>query len=129
MPAMTDTSRRTALVALGGGALALALGGCTAAATGDPNANTVKAADVPVGGGKIVGKWVVTQPEAGSFAAFSYLCTHQNLPVQQVSDRGIICGRHGSMFSLTDGSVLLGPATTGLAKATVTVDGDTLRLS
>lgn len=128
---MADTtSRRTALVTLGGGALALALGGCaTATESGDPNANTIPVAEVPVGGGTIVGKFVVTQPSAGTFVAFSYLCPHQSFPVQGVTTRGIVCGRHGSMFSLADGSVLLGPATTGLATATVRVDGDTLRLS
>ncbi len=94
-----------------------------------PGATTVKAADVPVGAGLIVGQFVVTQPKAGTYEAFSYICTHQNLPVQQVTDAAIVCGRHGSTYSLADGTVLTGPATKALTKATVKVDGDTLTIS
>jgi len=79
-----------------------------------------------VGGGKIVGSYVVTQPTEGTFEAFSYLCTHQSLPVQEVTDAAIVCGRHGSTYSLADGSVLTGPATKALTKATATVSGETV---
>lgn len=138
------TSRRTALISVGGTTLAVCLAGCSPAAgssgtagstpggsTGGGTAagTTVAVGDVPVGGGRIVDAFVVTQPKAGTFEAFSYLCTHQGLPVQEVSDAAIICGRHGSTFSLADGSVLTGPATTALAKATVAVSGDTLTIS
>ena len=83
----------------------------------------------PVGSGTIVGQFVVTQPKAGTYEAFGYLCTHQNLPVQQVTDAAIVCGRHGSTYSLADGTVLTGPAQKALTKATVKVDGDTLTIS
>lgn len=132
-------SRRAALVSFGGTTLAVCLAGCaggspatsvaTSAPAGQGGATTVAASEIPVGGGKIVGQYVVTQPTAGTFEAFSALCTHQNLPVQQVSDAAIVCGRHGSSFSLADGSVLTGPATTPLPGATVSVDGDTLTIS
>lgn len=126
-------SRRLVLTGAGGFALAVCLAGCgapTAAVTTAPaGATTVPAADIPVGSGKIVGNFVVTQPTAGTFAAFSYLCTHQNLPVQQVTETTIVCGRHGSTYSIRDGSVLTGPATKGLAKATVTKSGDTLTIT
>lgn len=126
-------SRRLVLTGAGGFALAVCLAGCgtpTAAVTTAPAGDTtVPAADIPVGSGKIVGNFVVTQPTAGTFAAFSYLCTHQNLPVQQVTEATIICGRHGSTYSISDGSVLTGPATKGLAKATVTKSGDTLTIT
>ncbi len=73
---------------------------------------------------------MVTQPKAGTFEAFGYLCTHQNLPVQQVTDAAIVCGRHGSTFSLADGSVLTGPATDRAHQGhRDTVDGDTLTIS
>ena len=72
---------------------------------------------------------MVTQPSEGTFAAFSYLCTHQALPVQQVTDAAIVCGRHGSTYSLADGSVITGPATRPLVVATVTRTGDTLTIS
>ncbi|MGB7964162.1 MAG: Rieske (2Fe-2S) protein [Propionicimonas sp.] len=126
-------SRRLVLTGAGGFALAACLAGCgapTSAMTSTPAGDTtVPAADIPVGTGKVVGNYVVTQPTAGTFVAFSYLCTHQNLPVQQVLDTTIICGRHGSTYSIKDGSVLTGPATVGLTKATVTKSGDSLKIT
>ncbi len=126
-------SRRVVLNGAGLAAITLCLGGC-AAAPGSASASstgptTIKASEVPVGSGTIVGQFVVTQPRAGTYEAFSYLCTHQNLPVQEVTDTAIVCGRHGSTYSLADGSVLTGPAQKALTKATVKVDGDTLTIS
>ncbi|CAL8971945.1 hypothetical protein PROP_00786 [Propionicimonas sp. T2.31MG-18] len=126
-------SRRVVLSTAGAAAVTFCLAGC-AAASGPSAATatgptTVPASEIPVGGGKIVGSFVVTQPTSGTFEAFGYLCTHQNLPVQQVTDAAIVCGRHGSSFSLADGSVLTGPATKALSRATVTVNGDALTIS
>ncbi len=133
MTAHPVPSRRVVLNSAGLAAVTLCLGGC-AAAPGSASSSasgptTIKAADVPVGSGAIVGQFVVTQPKTGTFEAFSYICTHQNLPVQSVTDAAIVCGRHGSTYSLADGSVITGPATKALAKATVKVDGDTLTIS
>jgi nitrite reductase/ring-hydroxylating ferredoxin subunit len=127
---MTDSvvSRRVALASVGGMALAVCLG-CANQSTATTGPVTVAASDIPVGSGKIVGTFVVTQPQAGTFVAFSYLCTHQGLPVQQVTSAAIVCGRHGSSFSLTDGSVVTGPAAKALTPATVTRSGDTLTIS
>ena len=127
-------SRRVVLNSAGIAAVTLCLAGCSPAAQGTPSASasgatTIKAAEVPVGGGKVVGSFVVTQAKAGTYEAFGVLCTHQNLPVQSVTDAAIVCGRHGSTFSLADGSVLTGPAEKALTKATVKVDGDTLTIS
>lgn len=131
-------SRRAVLGSAGLAAVTICLAGCgsggssgssSAASTDAPGATTVKASEVPVGSGLIVGQYVVTQPKEGTYEAFGHLCTHQNLPVQQVTDAAIVCGRHGSSFSLADGSVLTGPATEALTKATVSVDGDTLTIS
>lgn len=132
-------SRRTVLNSAGIAAVTLCLAGCAPAATqggsdggsGDGSAEptTVNASEIPVGGGKIVGQYVVTQPTEGTFEAFGYLCTHQRLPVQQVTDAAIVCGRHGSSFSLADGSVLTGPATEALTRAAVEVAGNTLTIS
>lgn len=130
-------SRRALLAATGAGALAFCLGGCasggnqTAGNTGGSagGSTTVAVADIPVGSGIITGTFVVTQPVEGTFEAFSYLCTHQGLPVQQVTDAAIVCGHHGSTFSLADGSVITGPAEKPLVAATVTRDGDTLTIS
>ena len=83
-------------------------------------------ADVPVGGGKIYPdqKVVVTQPSEGDFKGFSAVCTHQSCLVSQVKDGTIVCTCHGSKFSIEDGSVTIGPATSGLPAVNVTVDGD-----
>ena len=136
MTAHPVPSRRVVLNSAGLAAVTLCLGGCAAApgaasssASSGTGPTTVKAADVPVGSGTIVGQFVVTQPKEGTYEAFSYICTHQNLPVQEVTDAAIVCGRHGSTYSLADGAVITGPATKALTKATVKVDGDTLTIS
>jgi Rieske Fe-S protein len=84
--------------------------------------------EVPVGGGKVFGdqKIVVTQPTDGEFKAFSAVCTHQQCLVSQISDGTIDCLCHGSKFSDQDGSVVTGPATSGLSEVSIKVDGDTI---
>jgi Rieske Fe-S protein len=84
----------------------------------------VSTADVPVGGGVIVGAVVVTQPSDGEFKAFSSTCTHQGCRVSSVSAEAITCACHGSSFSVGDGSVLTGPATAPLPEVAVEVSGD-----
>ena len=121
-------SRRTALVGIGGATLALCLG-CSAQGAASSGPVSVKVSDVPVGSGTIVGGFVVTQPQAGTFEAFNAACTHQGFLVQQVTTSAIVCGRHGSTFALTDGSVITGPAAQSLTKATVTRNGDLLSIS
>lgn len=88
-----------------------------------------KAADVPVGGGVIVDKTVVTQPAAGEFKAFSAVCTHQGCTVANVNDGTINCGCHGSKFSIEDGSVKNGPANKPLEEKQVRKDGDDIVLA
>lgn len=85
----------------------------------------VAAASVPVGGGQIVqsANVVVCQPAAGTFKAFSAVCTHQGCTVGDVSDNQIHCPCHGSIFSAKDGSVINGPATAPLGALTATVSG------
>lgn len=79
--------------------------------------------DVPVGGGKIYDKIVVTQPAAGEFKAFTAVCTHAGCIVRSVENGTINCPCHGSKFSATDGSVQGGPAPSPLAAVKVTVSG------
>jgi Rieske Fe-S protein len=90
-----------------------------------------KTSEVPVGGGKIyqAEKVVVTQPTKGDFKAFSAVCTHQGCVVAEVKDKDIDCTCHGSKFSITDGSVITGPATKPLEALKVTVQGDDLSVA
>ncbi|WP_231388798.1 Rieske (2Fe-2S) protein [Marmoricola sp. URHB0036] len=84
-----------------------------------------KADEVPVGGGKIFAadKVVVTQPTEGAYKAFSAVCTHQGCVVAEIKGQDIDCTCHGSKFSITDGSVVQGPATKPLEALKVTVKG------
>jgi Rieske Fe-S protein len=56
--------------------------------------------DVPVGGGLIAAasQIVITQPTAGTFKAFTSICTHQQCPVANVANGTINCDCHGSKF-------------------------------
>jgi len=89
------------------------------------------AADIPVGGGKIFADEgvVVSQPEEGTFVAFSTTCTHQGCAVTAITGETINCPCHGSKFALADGTVVAGPATRALAKKDVTVESGRLTLA
>jgi Rieske Fe-S protein len=142
MYAMTNSlfsaavSRRTVLAGTAAAGAAAALAACGTSgggggATDQPSAGpvTLSAADVPVGGGKIIGEVVVTQPVAGTFKAFSAVCTHQGCIIGGVADGLITCPCHGSAFSDTDGSVKKGPAEFPLPTKTVTESGGSLTVS
>jgi Rieske Fe-S protein len=88
-------------------------------------------ADIPVGGGEVFADQnvVVTQPEAGTFKAFSAVCTHQGCTVSKVAAGTIDCACHGSKFAIADGSVVDGPASSPLEERQVTVSGDKIQLT
>jgi Rieske Fe-S protein len=92
-------------------------------------ADALKKADIPVGGGKVIGKVVVTQPSAGTFKAFSAVCTHQGCTVSKIENSQIICACHNSVFDAASGAVVSGPATAPLASKTITVSGDGISVS
>ncbi|MBZ5739999.1 Rieske (2Fe-2S) protein [Nocardioides mangrovi] len=134
---MTDgMTRRTTLT----GAAALGVGVPLLAACGSSDGSTATepdttagetlgpSSDIPVGGGTIYAdqKIVVTQPTEGDFKGFSAVCTHQSCLVSTVSDGTINCTCHGSKFSIDDGSVVNGPATSALAAVDVSVDGSSV---
>lgn len=132
---MTDllASRRIVFQGLGALGVALALAGCASGGSGDddsaaPGTGDVLATtdEVPVGGGLILSDLnvVITQPTAGTFEAFTATCTHQGSALTSVSDKGIVCPLHGSVFSLTDGAPTAGPATEALPSVKVTVKDD-----
>ncbi|BDU01389.1 Rieske (2Fe-2S) protein [Nocardia sputorum] len=137
-------TRRRAVIAGAGIAAAAAVTACTACTAygkGDSAPDTAstapedrpinadrpanalaETADIPVGGGVIVGDTVVTQPAAGTFVGLSSVCTHAGCKVATVSGGTINCACHGSKFAL-DGTVVAGPATRPLAPKSVRVAG------
>ena len=142
-------ARRTVVAAVGGAGLTVALTACggsddsgqtvsekpadpgsTGGATdGSGGTEIARTTDIPEGGGKVVGDVVVTQPKAGEFKAFSSKCTHQGCAVKSVADGIINCPCHNSKFDASDGSVKAGPATSPLPPATITVEGDSIKLA
>ena len=102
-------------------------GGTPAAGGGAASGAAVLAStsSVPVGGGKILTgqQIVITQPTAGSYKAFTAVCTHQGCIVSTVADGTIDCPCHGSKFSVKDGSVVNGPAPSPLAPVAIKVEG------
>ncbi|MFG3255586.1 Rieske (2Fe-2S) protein [Streptomyces sp. NPDC048172] len=128
-------SRRTVLC----GAALAALGLTTAACGGDSDGggsgsgsssagpdkqvDLGSAAEVPVGGTKAFPeeKVLVSQPEKGTFMAFSAVCTHQGATIDKAEKDAFVCPRHGSRFQADTGKVTKGPATAPLPKLPVKV--------
>ena len=133
-------SRRSLLASAG--LAAAAIGGLSAcggggsddggapSSSGSAGPVTAKTSAIAVGSGTIYAEaqTVVTQPTAGEFKAFSSICTHAGCPVAAVTDT-INCNCHGSKFSITDGSVVAGPAKEPLAARTATVTGDSVSVA
>jgi Rieske Fe-S protein len=132
--------RRAVVVGGCAGALALCLAGCARygspttpppPAPAPPGGTTVEASSVPVGGGVIRAdqQVVVTQPTAGTFAAFGTVCPHQGCAVNEVADGLIKCPCHGSEFRVADGSVAAGPAPRGLPAKQATLQDGQVRVT
>ncbi|MBW0108841.1 Rieske (2Fe-2S) protein [Pseudonocardia saturnea] len=124
-------TRRAALIGMGA-TCAAGLTGCAAGpaptAASPPGTPVASTSDIPVGGGRIFGEYdlVVTQPSAGTWAAFSATCTHQSCTVATVDGGSIVCPCHGSKFAITDGAVTTGPATRPLPPKAITVTGTSI---
>lgn len=66
---------------------------------------------------------------ATSFTAVDVACTHQGTSVFfSTASNTFVCPNHGSEFS-TNGSVLQGPASRGLAKYDIVITGNTLAVN
>lgn len=121
--------RRAVLIAgttvTAAGVLAACSGSSPAAApSGSAQSGPIALSTIEVGGGVVVpgSEVVITQPSAGTVLAFSAVCPHQGCLVSEVKENTIVCPCHNSTFSAIDGSVLSGPATSGLAQASVRVE-------
>ena len=134
-----DVSRRGVMRGAAVGGLALPVlaacgsGAASGGASGGGGASGDLAAtvDIPSGGGTVFPeqKVVVTQPADGEFKAFTAVCTHQGCIVASVADGTINCDCHGSKFSIEDGSVENGPATSPLEEVEITVKGGEITLA
>jgi nitrite reductase/ring-hydroxylating ferredoxin subunit len=126
-------NRRT--VAVGAGVLTVtaALPGCATAgrSAAAPGTTLGSTAQVPVGAGTVFAdqQVVVTQPTPSNFEAFSAICTHQGCTVNDVTGGTINCPCHGSMFDITDGSVVRGPAQQPLPRLGITIERTVLKLA
>ena len=109
----------------GGTATSGGAGGSSASGGASALTSTSK---VQEGGGTIIEgeNIVITQPQAGSFKAFSAVCTHQGCIVSSVADGTIDCPCHGSKFSIKDGSVVHGPASRPLPPIAIKVEGTSI---
>ena len=105
-----------------------AASGSGAGSGGGGAAVLAKTSDVPVGGGTILAdkKIVITQPQSGTFHAFTAVCTHAGCTVGSVSGGTINCPCHGSRFNISNGSVVNGPAASPLAPVTIKVQGTSI---
>ena len=102
--------------------------GASSAAGSSASDVLASTAEIPVGGGKILTdkKIVITQPQAGSFHAFTAICTHLGCIVNTVSGGTINCPCHGSKYSIVNGSVVNGPAPLPLAAVSIKVQGTSI---
>lgn len=95
----------------------------TSAGAPSPAASLASTADIPVGGGTVVGDVLVVQPVAGTFKAYNAACPHKGVKVTPPKDGVATCPAHNSTFAIADGARMSGPATSGLKEIAITVDG------
>jgi Rieske Fe-S protein len=89
-------------------------------------------ADLPVGGSLAFSDSVgnpgfALQPKAGTYLAYSAVCTHQGCTVgyDQAANQ-FACPCHGALFSGASGDVVRGPAKDPLQRYSIAESGGTL---
>ena len=103
--------------------------GAFLAACGEAPSDEVAKTEVPVGSAVILNRFIIAQPTEGNFVAYSAVCPHQGSKITVVKGDQVRCTKHGSDFSIVDGSVIAGPSQSGMAPATVVDNGDTVAAS
>ncbi|MGP6174195.1 Rieske (2Fe-2S) protein [Corynebacterium sp. A21] len=103
--------------------------GAFLAACGSNPTAAVAATEVPVGSAVIIDSFIVAQPTAGNFLAYSATCPHQNNSITEVEGENVRCTAHNSVFSTVDGAVIEGPSREPLTAAQVHGEAGTLSLS
>ena len=98
-------SANTAVKKLPGGRLSVNLKAVPALAKVGGAAKIGSVKGVPV---------AIARTGTSKYIAFNLLCPHQKVTVTQ-NEKGWVCNAHGSEFE-ADGDLVLGPATTGLAR-------------
>jgi cytochrome b6-f complex iron-sulfur subunit len=128
----SDTVTTPATTASSAGAGAS--GSATAGAGSSPAASTAaagpalaKLSDIKVGEaiaatGADGSKIIISRPTATTVAGFSAICTHQGCAVAPAGKQ-LNCPCHGSVFDVTTGAVLNGPASRPLPAVKVAISG------
>jgi Rieske Fe-S protein len=128
----STTGAGSATTSASGGAGSGGSGGSGSGGSGS-GTELVKAAEVPVGGAKVVSaggaSYVVAQPTSGTFVAHTAKCTHMGCTVGVGSGLRLQCPCHGSQYDAATGAVEQGPAQRSLAAVPVTVRDGTVVLS
>ena len=71
------------------------------------------------------GQGIVIHTAAGTWKAYDTQCTHAGCPIGYTSHSQVmVCPCHGSQFLVSDGSAVVGPASTPLAPLTVVEGSD-----
>jgi Rieske Fe-S protein len=124
---MEPITRRTlfvgacAILALGGAEVPAAANAAVKKLPGDRLSVNLKAVPAlgKVGGATRIGSVkgvpvALARTGTSKYIAFNLLCPHQGITVMR-SENGWVCNAHASEFE-ADGDLVLGPATTGLAR-------------
>ncbi len=100
--------------------------GAFLAACGTEPTSEVAATEVPVGSSVIVGHFIIAQPTAGQYVAYSARCPHQNNFITEVEGENVRCTAHNSVFSTIDGAAISGMTNQPLRPAQLSRDNGQL---
>ena len=134
----TVTTPATTAGSAGAGASGSASGGASGSATAGAGSSAAastaaagpalaKLSDIKVGEaiaatGADGSKIIISRPTATTVAGFSAICTHQGCAVAPAGKQ-LDCPCHGSVFDVTTGAVLNGPASRPLPAVKVAISG------